>query len=79
MDQNRLGATVAGIAFSFNGLTLHSLMWPNNIACLALLPWVVLCAQRAWNEGGTRLVTAAFVSAAQVLAGAPKFSPKPGF
>src|SRR5258706_8370244 len=35
-------AAVAGVAFAFNGLTLHCLMWPNNIAALGLMPWVVL-------------------------------------
>jgi hypothetical protein len=70
--ESRLGATVAGVAFAFNGLTLHSLMWPNNIACLALLPWVILCVERAWREGGTRVITGALVAAAQVLAGAPE-------
>src|SRR5438034_7345821 len=39
---NRLGAMVAGTVFAFNGLTLNSLMWPNNIAALGWMPWVVL-------------------------------------
>ncbi|NDB76533.1 MAG: hypothetical protein EB141_12980, partial [Verrucomicrobia bacterium] len=39
-------AAVAGVAYAFHGLTQQSLMWPNNIAALGLLPWVVLTAER---------------------------------
>src|SRR5438552_800953 len=39
--ENRFAAAVAGVAFSFNALMLNCLMWPNNIAALAWLPWLV--------------------------------------
>src|ERR1051326_2906286 len=48
---NRLAAGLAGMVFAFNGLSLNSLMWPNNIAALGWMPWVVLAAGRAWQEG----------------------------
>ena len=67
-----LAAAVAGVAFAFNGLTLHCLMWPNNIAALGWLPWLVLLAGRAVREGGRALVPAACVGALQMLAGAPE-------
>ncbi|GDY22637.1 hypothetical protein LBMAG56_39840 [Verrucomicrobiota bacterium] len=67
-----LAAAVAGLAFAFNGLTLHCLMWPNNIAALGWMPWLVLLASRAVNEGGRTLLLAALVGALQMLAGAPE-------
>src|SRR2546422_376590 len=39
---NSFAASFAGLAFSFNGLTLNCLMWPNNVAALSWMPWVVL-------------------------------------
>ena len=67
-----LAAAVAGLAFAFNGLTLHCLMWPNNIAALGWMPWLVLLASRAVNEGGRTLLLAALVGALQMLSGAPE-------
>ena len=65
-------AAVAGVAYAFHGLTQQSLMWPNNIAALGLLPWVVLTAERGVREGGRPLVVAALVGALQMLTGAPE-------
>ena len=70
--ENNFAAAVAGFLFTFNGLTLNCLMWPNNIAALGLMPWVVLLAQRGWQEGGRKLLLAALVGAAQMLSGAPE-------
>jgi hypothetical protein len=67
-----LGATVAGFAFAWNGLMLHSLMWPNNLAALGWMPWVVLALERATREGGRRLFLGALVAAMQMLTGAPE-------
>ncbi len=67
-----LAAAVAGLAFAFNGLTLHCLMWPNNLAALGWMPWLVLLASRAVNEGGRTLLLAALVGALQMLSGAPE-------
>ena len=36
---NRLAASVAGLAFAFNGFTLSSLMWPNCTASLGWMPF----------------------------------------
>ncbi len=69
---NRLAASVAGVVFAFNGLTWHSLMWPNDIAGLGWMPWVVLASERAWREGGRRVAVAALVGALQMLTGAPE-------
>ena len=49
---NLSAAAAAGPAYSFNSQMLNSLMWPNNIAALGWLPWVVLAAEHAWREGG---------------------------
>jgi hypothetical protein len=70
--KNRFAASVAGLVFAFNGLTLHTLMWPNNIAALAWMPWVVLTAQRAYREGGNRVVLAILAGALQLFTGAPE-------
>src|SRR5579883_363857 len=45
---NPLAAAVGGVAYAFNGLTWFGLMWPNNIAALAWMPWVVLAMENAW-------------------------------
>jgi hypothetical protein len=68
----RLAASVAGLLFAFNGLSLNLLMWPSHIATLSWMPWVVLCVERAWREGGRRLVLAALAGAMQMLAGGPE-------
>jgi hypothetical protein len=69
---NGFAASVAGLAYSFNALMLNCLMWPNNIAALAWLPWLVLAAERGWREGGRFLLLAVLVGAMQMLAGAPE-------
>ena len=69
---NRFASTIAGLGYALNGLTLHSLMWPNNIAALGWMPFVVLFAERGVREGGRKLVLAALVGAVQMLAGAPE-------
>jgi hypothetical protein len=37
-------AAVAGVGYGFGGVMVSSLMWPNNIAALGWLPFVVLSA-----------------------------------
>ena len=68
----RAGASVAGVAFAFNGLTLNCLMWPNNIGALAWMPWLVLWVERGCNQGGRAFPIAAAIGALQVLTGAPE-------
>src|SRR6266536_1722222 len=46
---NRFSASVAGVTFVFNGLTLNCLMWPNNIAALGWMPWVINSVEAAWE------------------------------
>ncbi len=65
-------AAVCGTAFVFNGLALSCLKWPNNIAAWALIPWVVLAVEFAWQQGGRWLLMAAWVGAIQMLSGAPE-------
>src|SRR5215213_11783097 len=69
---HRLAAAVAGLLFTFNGFTLNCLMWSNNIAALGLMPWVILLAQRGWQQGGRAVLVAALLGATQMLAGAPE-------
>ncbi len=67
-------ACVAGVGYAFGGLLVSSLMWPNNIAALGWLPFVLLTGERAALEGGKRCINAAVVLALQFLAGAPEIT-----
>jgi len=69
---SRYGAAVAGVIFAFNGLSLNFLMWPSHIATLSWMPWVLFAVERAWQEGGRKVVAAALVGACQMLAGGPE-------
>src|SRR6185436_15213463 len=64
--------SIAALVFAWNGLTLHALMWPNNMAALGWMPWVVLAMERAWREGGRRVFAGALIGAMQMLTGAPE-------
>lgn len=67
-------AAIGGVAYAFSGLMLSSLMWPNNIAALGWLPFVLLAGERAAQEGGRRCLAAALVLATQFLCGAPEIT-----
>lgn len=69
---NNFAAAFAGVAFSFNGLTLNLLMWPSHIATFSWMPWVVLAVEAAWREGGRKIFLAAVAGALQMLAGGPE-------
>lgn len=69
---NRFAASVAGLAFAWNGLSLHFLMWPGNIATLAWMPWVILCVERAAKCGGRKIIIASLVGATQLMTGCPE-------
>jgi hypothetical protein len=64
-----LSGAVAGAVFAFNGLSWFALMWPNITAALGWMPWVVLAVERAWREGGRRVVLAALAAGMQLLSG----------
>lgn len=70
--RNTWGAAFAGIGYAFSGIVQNSLMWPNNIAALGLLPWVLLTAFNAWRNGGRAMFGAALLGALQMLSGAPE-------
>ena len=69
---SQLAASVAAMAFAFNGLSLHMLMWVSNLAAWAWMPWVVLALERAWREGGRMVGWAALAGGVQMLSGAPE-------
>ncbi len=69
---SNFAAVFAGIVFACNGLALHCLMWPNNIAALGWMPWVLLLLSRAWERGGWALLPAILAGTAQFMAGAPE-------
>ena len=71
--KNPLAAVIAGMVFTFNGMTMNCLMWLSNLAALAWMPWVILLMEQAWRAGtNRRAIAAALVAAAQLLAGAPE-------
>jgi hypothetical protein len=65
-------AALAGVVFAFNGLTLNSLTWTNNIAALGWMPWVVRLGEEACRGERKRLIPATVVGALQMLTGAPE-------
>jgi len=67
-----LGASLAGLGYALSGLMLSSLKWPNNIAVLGWLPWVVWLAEHGWREGGRAWLWATLAGAMQMLAGTPE-------
>jgi len=69
---NRFAASVAGLVFAWNGLSIHCLMWPCHTAGLAWMPWVVLLCERARQEGKARVYWAALAAACQMLTGSPE-------
>jgi hypothetical protein len=69
---NRFAAAMGGLAFVFTSLMLNYLMWPNYIATVAWMPWVVLTVERAWREGGRKVLFAALAGTLQMLAGGPE-------
>ena len=70
---NQLAAAVAGVAFAFNGLSWHMLVWVSNLAAWAWMPWVVLAVEWAWRKGGGRpIALAALAGGVQLLTGSPE-------
>jgi len=69
---NGFAAAAAGFAFVFNGATFSCLLWPNYTVALGWMPWVVLTAERAWTEGGRKVLVAGVVAAMQLLSGVPE-------
>jgi hypothetical protein len=69
---SRFAASVAGLVFAWNGLSLQCLMWPCHTAGLAWMPWVVWQCGRAGQEGGRRIYWAALAGAFQMLSGSPE-------
>ncbi len=71
-NANDLSGAFAGTAYVFNGIVFASFIWPNYFVALAWMPFVVLLAERAWSEGGRRVVPAALAAALQLGSGAPE-------
>lgn len=67
-----LAAAVAGVIFSFNGLTLNFLMWPSHVATLSWLPWVLWLTRSAWQGDRRKIAWAIAAAAMQMLAGGPE-------
>lgn len=67
-------AALAGCGFAFSGLLEHSLMWPNNMAGLGWMPWVVLALQGAASRRRRAVLAAIAAGAMQMLCGAPEIT-----
>lgn len=69
---SRFAASVAGLVFAWNGLTIQCLMWPCHTAGLAWMPWVVWLCGLAIREGRRHIYWAALAGACQMLSGSPE-------
>jgi hypothetical protein len=69
-----LAAAFAGLSYAFAGLVLIATVWPNILAVLGWLPWVLLAVERALEKGGRAVWIAALVAALQMLAGMPEYT-----
>ena len=68
-----ISGAVAGLTFAFSGIVTVALAWPNIIAVLGWMPWVILTVERGYREGGFHLWIAVLVGTLQMLAGMPEF------
>ncbi len=66
------GSTLAAVIFTFNGLTLACLAWPNYCVAIGWMPWVLLYVPRAAKEGERETLKAIVVASMQLLAGVPE-------
>ncbi len=71
-DSPAAGA-VAAFAFLFNGAVLASLMWPNWVAALAWMPWIVGWMSDAAGDW-RRVPRLALAGAAQLMTGVPELA-----
>ncbi|MGP8198936.1 MAG: hypothetical protein ACLQU4_05470 [Limisphaerales bacterium] len=69
---NPFAATLAGLVFAWNGLSINLLIWPCHIAALAWMPWVVLLCEKAALQGGRAVFWAALAGACQMMTGSPE-------
>ncbi|MDB6066361.1 MAG: hypothetical protein JWR26_2569 [Pedosphaera sp.] len=69
---NRFAASLAGLAFALNGLSLNFLMWPSHLATYGWMPWVIWSVEAAWQRGGRQLAWAALFGGLQMLSGGPE-------
>ncbi|HEX4120803.1 MAG TPA: hypothetical protein VH619_09325 [Verrucomicrobiae bacterium] len=74
--RTRFGASVAALAFAWNGLMFQFLDWSCHIAAYAWMPWVVFTCARAvsptFQLRNRYLIWAALAGACQMLTGAPE-------
>ena len=69
----RIAACVAGLAFTFNGMSLSLLIWLSHTAAYALMPWIVLTVEQTWSSRTVRRVAlASLLAGAQLLTGSPE-------
>lgn len=69
---NRSSASLAAIIYSFNGLFLNSLAWPNNSAALSWFPWLLMSLQLAFSNGGKWFYLSILFGSLQMLTGGPE-------
>lgn len=70
--RSEIAAGFAGVVYALNGLMVQSLIWPDHIASLAWMPWVVLSAQFAILDGSYYVPLCAVAGALQVYSGSPE-------
>ena len=73
LTNNNVAGAIAGLAYTFNGLTFSCLIWPHYMVCLGWLPFVFLSVERALRQGRRWVVIAAFCGTMQMMSGMPEF------
>lgn len=67
-----LAAGVGGTAFSFCGMVLGCVIYPNYLVAFGWMPWLLSAAQNAWRGSLKDAVPAALIGTMQMLSGAPE-------
>ncbi|MGC8744312.1 MAG: YfhO family protein [Verrucomicrobiia bacterium] len=70
--EREYAALIAGAGYVFNGATLSCLMWPNYIASLCWLPWIIYSAEKAFLQNKKYIYYSIIFSLLQYLAGVPE-------
>lgn len=69
---NGLAASVAAVAFAWNGLSINLFLWPCHIAALGWMPFVVLAVDLAATRGGRLVSLAILAGGCQMMTGSPE-------
>jgi len=70
--EREYAALIAGAGYVFNGATLSCLMWPNYVASLCWIPWIIYSAEKAFLQNKQYIYYSIIFSLLQYLTGVPE-------